>query len=51
MEAICPNMKKITIDRVLKSLENLDPEVTLSKDIMERAKLPLERMISIGRGD
>ena len=51
MEAICPNMKKITIDRVLKSLENLDPKVTLSKDIIERAKLPLERMISIGRGD
>jgi len=50
-EAICPNMKKITIDKVLKSLENLDPEVTLPEDIMERAKLPLERMISIGRGD
>ncbi|MFW6122246.1 MAG: quinolinate synthase NadA [Petrotogales bacterium] len=49
--AICPNMKKITLEKVLKSLESLKPEVDLSENIMERAKLPLQRMMDMGRGD
>ena len=49
--AVCPNMKKITLEKVLKSLESLEPKVELSKDIMQKAKLPLQRMMNIGRGD
>lgn len=49
--AVCPNMKKITMKKVLKSLETLKPEVILPEDTMERAKLPLEKMVGIGRGD
>lgn len=49
--AICPNMKKITIEDVLKSLETLTPEVILSKDIIKKARRPLQRMMEISRGD
>jgi len=49
--AICPNMKKITIEKVLNSLETLEPKVTLSDKIMADAKKPLENMMNIGRGD
>ncbi|MBU2564769.1 MAG: quinolinate synthase NadA, partial [Candidatus Thermoplasmatota archaeon] len=49
--AVCPTMKIITMDKVLKSLEVLKPEVILSKEIIEKAKAPLERMMRIGRGD
>jgi len=49
--AVCPNMKKITIDKVLKSLETLEPKIKLSDDIMKKAKMPLQKMMDIGRGD
>ncbi|MBU4256680.1 MAG: quinolinate synthase NadA, partial [Thermoplasmatales archaeon] len=49
--AVCPTMKIITMDKVLKSLEVLKPEVILSKEIIEKAKAPLEKMMRIGRGD
>jgi len=49
--AICPNMKKITLEKVLNSLETLEPKVSLSDEIMEKAKKPLEKMMTIGRGD
>jgi quinolinate synthase len=49
--AVCPAMKKITLKDVLKALETLEPKVRLPKDIMDKARAPLERMISIGRGE
>jgi quinolinate synthase len=49
--AICPNMKKITLQKVLKSLETLTPEIKLSKEIIKKAKVPLQKMMNIGRGD
>jgi quinolinate synthase len=49
--AICPNMKKITLEKVLKSMETLKPRVTLSEEIMHQAKKPLQRMMDMGRGD
>ncbi len=49
--AVCPNMKKITLKKVLKSLDSLEPKVELSEDIMKKAKLPLQRMMDVGRGD
>jgi quinolinate synthase len=50
-EAICPNMKRTTISSIIKALESLSPEVTLSPETIEAARRPLERMIEIGRGD
>jgi quinolinate synthase len=49
--AVCPNMKKITLEKVLNSLETLEPKIKLSDNIMEKAKMPLKRMMGMGRGD
>jgi len=49
--AICPNMKKITLEKVLNSLETLEPKIALSEKIMKDAKKPLENMMNTGRGD
>ncbi len=49
--AICPSMKKITLKKVLKSLESLEPKVELSENILKKAKIPLQRMMDVGRGD
>ncbi len=49
--AICPNMKKITLDKVMQSLKNLEPILNLPSDIVEKARKPLIRMVEIGRGD
>ncbi|MCK5024892.1 MAG: quinolinate synthase NadA [Thermoplasmata archaeon] len=49
-EAVCQNMKKITLKKVIASLENLEPEINLPMDILEKARIPLERMVNIGRG-
>ena len=43
----CPNMKLVTIDKVLEALESMEPEVILPDDIMEKAKRPLERMLEL----
>ena len=49
--AVCPNMKKNTLEKVLNSLETLEPKTKLSDEIMQKAYLPLQRMMDIGRGD
>jgi quinolinate synthase len=46
--AICPNMKKTTLEKVLKSMETLEPKIHLSEEMMRRARLPLQRMMDIG---
>ena len=45
--AICPNMKKITLEKVLKSIETLEPKINLSDEIMRKARIPLQRMMEI----
>ena len=49
--AICPNMKKITIDKVLNSLETLEPKIKIPEEIIKKAKKPLNKMMEVGRGD
>ncbi len=49
--AVCPAMKMITLKDVLKSMETLEPKVKLPKDIIEKARVPLQRMLDIGRGE
>ncbi len=45
----CPNMKLVTIDKVLNVLETMEPEVILPDDIMETAKKPLELMLELAK--
>ena len=49
--AVCPNMKKITLEKVLNSLKTLEPNVKLPDEILKKAKIPLQRMMDVGRGD
>jgi len=45
--AICPNMKKTTLEKVLKSMETLEPKINLSDEIMQKARVPLQRMMEM----
>lgn len=44
---ICPNMKKITLKKVLKSLEELKPEINIGESIRIKAKISIEKMLEI----
>jgi len=48
-QAVCPPMKKITLQKVAAALESMQPEVCLNPEVMEQARRPLERMMEIGR--
>lgn len=45
--ATCPNMKQITLEKILWSLENLNPEVKIPEDIRIRAMRSVNRMIEM----
>ncbi len=45
--AICEFMKMITLEKVLWSLEDLKYEVKVPKDVADRARLAIERMVAI----
>lgn len=46
-KAVCPNMKKITLEKVLWSLEDMKYKITVDKKIAARAKASLDRMIEV----
>jgi quinolinate synthase len=43
----CPNMKKVSLMSILKALETMEPVVELDPDFIERARLPIERMLAV----
>jgi len=43
----CPYMKKNTLPKLLACLENLEPTVEIAPEIMERARIPIERMLQV----
>ena len=45
--AICPNMKLISLDKLLWSLETMGEEVTVPDDTAEAAKRAIDRMLAI----
>lgn len=44
---ICPNMKKITLEKVLWSLEDMKFEITITPEIIAKARAAIEGMIAI----
>jgi quinolinate synthase len=47
-QAICPNMKLITLDKVLWSLEEMESEVKVPEAIRLRAKVAVDKMLRMG---
>jgi len=44
---LCPHMKRITLAGIRRALETLAPRVTLDADVFARARIPVDRMLSI----
>ena len=49
-QAVCPQMKLITLEKVLWSLEEMAPEVKVPEEIRLRAKSAVDKMLEVGRG-
>jgi len=45
--AVCPNMKSITLEKVLWSLERMEPRVTVPPNIKDRALRAVNRMLEL----
>ena len=45
--AICINMKKITLEKIIWSLEDMQYKISVPKEIREKAKQALDRMVEI----
>jgi quinolinate synthase len=45
--ALCPNMKKIDLDKVLWSLEDMQYHITVPEEIANKARLSIERMLQL----
>lgn len=45
--AVCEFMKTITLARVLRSLETLEPQVVVPQEISRRARRAIDRMLEI----
>lgn len=47
-QAVCPNMKLITLEKILRSLETMAPEVRVPEEIRLRARAAVDRMLEVG---
>jgi quinolinate synthase len=47
---LCPHMKRITLPKILASLQRLEHEVLVAPDVAARARRAVERMLAVGRG-
>ncbi|MCK4623450.1 MAG: quinolinate synthase NadA [Desulfuromonadales bacterium] len=46
---VCPNMKLTTLEDIVKCLETMEPRVTVSEEVREKARLSLDRMLAVPR--
>lgn len=45
--SMCPHMKKITLEKIITTLETFEPQIHIPADIAERAKAAVERMLAV----
>lgn len=45
--ALCPNMKKIDLEKILWSLEDMRHRITVPEEIADKARLSIERMLEL----
>lgn len=48
-DMVCEYMKMITLDKLLNSLKNLEFVVKVPKEIADKARIPIERMLEISK--
>jgi quinolinate synthase len=48
-KVVCPNIKRITLGKVLWSLEDMAPHVTAHEETRRKAKLAVDRILETGR--
>ncbi len=46
---LCPHMKRITLPKILRSLQTMETQVKVDPEIGQRARLAVERMLAVGR--
>ena len=46
-QAVCPNMKLITLEKVLWSLEEMAPEVKVPEEIRSKARVSVDKMLEV----
>lgn len=46
---ICPNMKRITLEKVIRAMESGFPSVFLEEEEIQRARRPLQRMLELSK--
>jgi quinolinate synthase len=47
---LCPHMKRITLPKILRSLQEMEHRVEVAPEVAERARRAVERMLAVGRG-
>lgn len=48
-QQVCEGMKKVTLEKVLKVLENMDQTIEMKEDIRKEAQRPLSRMLELAK--
>ncbi len=46
---LCPHMKRITLPKILHSLQTMTHEVTVDPTVAARARAAVERMLAVGQ--
>ena len=45
----CPNMKKITLEKVVRAMEEMEPKVTMDEELSVKANAPLVKMLELAK--
>src|SRR5262249_8864881 len=43
----CPHMKRNTLEKLHSCLRDLDPQIRMSPELIEKARLPIDRMLAL----